>query len=182
MDPTDAAEKKGRQRGRYSARLEGGHLVVVRDLGAELPSLCMKCGTDDGILLRRVKLQWTPVWARLLMFCVIGLVVMLVTTKRVELDVPLCAPCNDRWNAARNVTIVGVAGLIGAFLWLRIASDSDARFAALALLGLVACAFVVVLVTFVRPRTLRAIRIDDREITLGGVALRAAQKIMDGSR
>jgi hypothetical protein len=177
-EPPQGTKKKKKKRGRYSARFKGAELVVSRD--AELPSVCMKCGMHDGVLRRSVKLQWTPVWARFLVFCLIGAIIMLVTTKRATLEVPLCVPCNNRWSAARTGSMVAVVGLVGAFLWFRLGDDATAKMALVALVAAVAV-FVVVLVSFVKPRTLRATNIDDAEITLAGVEPRAAQEIVDGS-
>jgi uncharacterized membrane protein YeaQ/YmgE (transglycosylase-associated protein family) len=178
-DAPAAAKKKKKKRGGYAARFAGADLVLSG--GGELPSVCMKCGTHDGIMRRSAKLQWTPVWARFLVFCVIGAVVMLVTTKRATLDVPLCVPCNERWNAARGATVVAVVGLVAAFLWLRLGPAETTKAALVALVVAIA-GFIVVLVSFVKPRTLRATNITDSEITLRGVDPRAAQEIVDGSR
>jgi hypothetical protein len=172
----DAPEGEKKKRGRYAARFAGKELVLSG--AGELPSVCMKCGTHDGIMRRSAKLQWTPVWARFLVFCVIGPILMLVTTKRAVLDVPLCVPCNERWNAARNATVVAVVGLVGAFLWLRFGPEETAKTALVALVVAIAV-FIVVLVSFVKPRTLRATKITDTEVTLGGVDPRAAQEIIE---
>lgn len=171
------ARKKKRRRGRYTARFAGEALVVSRD--AELPSVCMKCGMHDEIVRREAKLQWTPIWARFLVFCLIGAILMLVTTKRATLQVPLCVRCDARWGAARNVTIVGAVALVGAFMLMRFSDEQ--RQLGLVLLFAVLLAFVLVSVTFVKPRMLQVQRIDDAELILKGVAPAAAQEIVDGS-
>lgn len=176
-DDAPPERRKRRKRDRYEARLVGDSLVVSRD--AELPSVCLKCGTRDDIVRRDAKFQWTPVWARFLVFCVIGAIIMLATTKRASLHVPLCARCNARWGAARAVAIGGVIALVASFLWMRF-GDEQPLFGLGLLLAAVA-AFVVTAVVYVRPRTLQAKRIDDAEITLKGVAPAAAQEIIDGS-
>jgi hypothetical protein len=177
-DPTPGT-KRGAGGGRYSARLEGDAretLVVSRD--AELPSVCLKCGSHADIMRRTTPLQWTPVWARFLMFCVIGLVIMLVTTKRATLQIPLCVPCNARWAAARKASVVGVVAIVGAFIAMRTMDDP---MPGLVILGLAVAGFVAFSISFVRPRTLRVKRIDEREIHLADVHPSAAREVVEGS-
>jgi hypothetical protein len=105
--------------GTGSARLEGDVLVVSK--GAALRSVCLKCGKRDGIVRRDAKFQWTPMWARLsVVFCTLGgLIAILVTTKRGNLSVPLCVPCNRRWGQAVTAIVLGAVGLVGSILYLR---------------------------------------------------------------
>ena len=173
--PPDGTKEK-RARGRYTARFAGEALALSRD--AELPAVCLKCGARDEIVRRTVKLQWTPVWARFLVFCLIGAILVLVTTKRATLEVPLCVRCDGRWGAGKNVSIGGVVALVGAFLLMRFGDDSRVG---VGLLFAVLAAFVAVSHLYVKPRMLRAQRIDDAEIILKGVAAGAAQVIVDGS-
>jgi uncharacterized membrane protein YeaQ/YmgE (transglycosylase-associated protein family) len=179
--PSDQAPpettKKRRKRGRYAARLDGTLLVVSRD--AELPGVCMKCGAHDEIVRRDAKLQWTPVWARFLVFCFIGAILVLLTTKRAQLAIPLCVPCDKRWGTARGVAIGGVVTFLAAFVAMRF---SDAGVTGVGLFVATLAAFIVVTVVYVRPRMLQAKRIDDAEITIKGVAPSAAQEIVEGSR
>lgn len=165
--------------GRYTASMTGKAgqtLVLSRD--AEVPAVCMKCGSKQGIVRRLTQFQWTPVWARFMMFCIIGLVVMLVTTKRAAMHVPLCATCNDRWSAARTVTIIGVLGLVAGFIAMRTLDDHALG---IALLFLGVGAFLILSITYVRPRVVRAKRIDATSLQLDGVDPKAAAEIVEGS-
>ncbi len=162
--------------GRYTARMEGQTLVVSRD--AEMPAICMKCGKKGDIVRRLTQFQWTPLWARLLMFCIVGLIVMLITTKRGSLNVPLCVPCNERWSQARTVIIISLVGLIGGFIAMR-TLDDHALGVALLFLGV--GAFVILSITYVRPRVLRAKHIDETNIHLDGVDPKAAAEIVEAS-
>jgi tetrahydromethanopterin S-methyltransferase subunit C len=158
--------------------MAGDLLVVSRD--AELPSVCMKCGMRDEIVRRNVKFQWTPVWARFLVFCLVGAIIMLVTTKRANLEVPLCVRCDAQWGTARTGTIVGVVALLAALVAMRVSDEHGAL--ALGVLAVVLAAFVTFSVLYVRPRMLQVKRIDDAELTLKGVAPAAAEYISGGSR
>lgn len=180
--PSDEAasgnKSNKRRRGRYTARLAGESLVVSLD--AALPAVCMKCGVRDEIVRRKVDFQWTPVWARFLVFCAIGVIIMLVTRKRASLEVPLCVGCDKRWGAARTVAIVGAVALVAAFVLMR--TSDEQRAIGLGLLLAAVVAFVATSIVYVRPRVLQAKSIDAAEITLKGVAPAAAQAIVDGSR
>lgn len=179
MNPYEAPKGSGggelpARRGKYYARLEGDKLVVQKD--AELPAVCMKCGTHDGIMRRKAKFQWTPVWARVLIpFCwPAGLVAMLVTTKRGQLDVPLCVPCNVRWTQAIAAIVVGVVLLVGGVFAIRAFDEPGAGFL---VLGVAFVAFLVLAVAFARPRMLIADPIDEANLTLKGVHPGAAREI-----
>ena len=142
--------------------------VLVVEKNADLPAVCMKCGTQENIVRRQAKFSWTPVWARfLVLVCMIGAVVaILLTTKRGQLSLPLCARCNGRWSGA-------IAALVGSIVALLVsvfgvgAFDEPAIGAALCCLVLVG--FVVILAGVVKPRTLQVQKIDDHVIELKGV-------------
>ena len=169
--------KKRKKRDGY-ARLEGDVLVVGRDI--EFPSVCIKCGAHKDIERRKAKLQWTPPWARITLICgLIGLIVFAVTTKRAELHVPLCPACNKRWTAARNALVGGAIALAASVLALRLVDDPKDL---LPLVALVVIAFVVVAITFARPRMLQARKIDEQYVELKGCHLGAAQEIAEGSQ
>jgi hypothetical protein len=170
---------KRKKRGSYTARLEGDALVVSNAMHMPLfPAVCMKCGAHDGIVRRKVQFQWRPVWARFLVFCIIGIIVLLVTTRRANLEIPLCASCNARWSAARNAGIAGVVVLVAAFIAVRV---TDAGRPAIGGLIALIAAFVVLSLVFIRPRVLPVKRIDDEQIILGGVDSKAAGEIVAGS-
>lgn len=175
--PLEDKKRRKRKRARYTARFAKEALVVSRD--AELPAVCMKCGAHDGIVRRNVKLQWTPAWARFLVFCVVGAILVLVTTKRTTLDVPLCARCNARWSAARNAAIGSAIAFIASFVVFRFGDER--RELGLALFFAALTGFVALSIAYVRPRMLQVKRIDDAEITFKGVAPSAAQEIVEGS-
>jgi hypothetical protein len=175
-DPGEPGKKKKKKRGEYRAHLDGDVLVLSRD--ARLPSVCMKCGSHQEIIQRPVKFQWTPPWARYLAFCLIGLIAILVTTKRAELAIPLCPRDNARWTAARNATIAGVVLLLGSFFAVR-ASDDPSPYLPVVLVAVVA--FVVLAIVFVRPRMLQVRKIDEQVIELKGCHPGAAQEIAEGS-
>jgi hypothetical protein len=162
--------------GDYHARLDGDVLVVGRE--ARLPSVCLKCASHQDIVHRPSKFQWTPSWARFLVFCGIGIVIMLLMTKRAELAVPLCPPCNARWSAARNVLIAGTVLLVLSVVGLRLGDDPGAM---LPLVGVVLVAFVIVALVYVKPRMLQVRKIDDQVVELKGCHPGAAQEIAEGS-
>jgi hypothetical protein len=174
------AEKRTK-RGRYTARLDGDVVVVRNALHVpQLPAVCMKCGTHAGIMRRKVRFQWRPMWAHFLVFCIIGIIVLFMTTRRANLEIPLCAPCNARWSLARNLSLAGLFVVLVPFAALRITDPSSTRLALAALLpGIVV--LTVFRFLFVRPRVLPVERIDDDEIRLKGVAPSAAQEIVAGS-
>src|SRR5687767_5717716 len=97
----------------YFAAMQGDVLVLQKHAPA-LPGVCMKCGTTHEMQRRNAKFQWTPMWARLLVpFCtIVGAIAMLITTKKAQLDIPLCASCNARWGQAFAAIIGGVVALV----------------------------------------------------------------------
>lgn len=144
------------------ARFEGDQLVVVKN--AQLPHVCLKCGTRDQVQKVKKKFQWTPVWARMLVLVCTpaALVAMLVTQKRGELDVPLCARCKSRWTSA-------ILALVGAVLLLIVSPFGFALAPREPAVGIIFfflafAAFFVILFAVMRPRILHLVKIDDNEI------------------
>ena len=174
----ERGKKKKKKRGAYHAHLDGEVLVVGRDTA--FPSVCIKCGSHHGVERRSAKFQWTPMWARMsIVFCAIGgLVAMLITTKRAELQLPLCPACNKRWSAARNALIGGVVALLVSLVTLRLGDDPRSL---LPLVAVVVVAFIVVAVAYVKPRMLQVRKIDDRFVELKNCHQGAAQEIAEGS-
>jgi hypothetical protein len=162
-----------------SARLEGDVLVVTKD--AAMPSVCIKCGTHDGIMRRQAKFQWTPVWARIsIVLCTVGgLIAILVTTKRATLAVPLCVPCNQRWGQAVVALIVGIVALVGSVFLLTTGRDDPTL--GFVGFGIAFVAFLVIMLAFVKPRMLQVDKIDDREVRLKGFHPGAGQEIANGT-
>jgi hypothetical protein len=159
------------QVGYAQATLRGDVLIVERN--AHLNGVCMKCGARDGLMARKAKFSWTPMWARLsVIFCtILGAIAIMVTTKRAELSVPLCASCNAGWSKATSATIGGVVLLVAGIFSFRLfdepAIGGVVFFVALA-------AFIGILVGFARPKMLHAEKIDDQFVELKGVAPSAA--------
>lgn len=179
--PSDESSPAGKEKpkgGRYTARLAAGGALVLSGNG-QLPAVCMKCGTHDGIVRRMKTFRWTPVWVRYLIFCAIGAILMFVTAKLATLEVPLCASCDRRWEVARKVSAGGVVAVVAAFLFLRYGEEEHTI--GVVVLSVVAAAFLAVSFLYVKPRMLQVKRIDDTSITLKGVAPSAAQEIVDGS-
>ncbi|MBX3186134.1 MAG: hypothetical protein KF819_03925 [Labilithrix sp.] len=173
----DRAESPVR-RGDYHARLAGDVLVVGK--GARLPPVCLKCGARDGVSHRHTKFSWTPVWARLsvLLCTLLGLIAILVTTKKGELGVPLCVSCNARWTAGRNAVIGGVVMFVGGILLLRVGDDPTIGFG---VLGVGFVAFLALTLGVARPRMLQVRKIDDQYLELKGFHQGAAREIADGA-
>jgi hypothetical protein len=207
MDPTEPSpsppsssgegepeRKKRRRKLGYYARLDVGEreaasvLVLGGDLGREevaLPAVCIKCGSHKAILRRPTKLRWTPMWARMMAFCLIGLLLMLFMTRRAELDLPLCPACDARWTTGRRAFAAGAVSLIVALITVRVVYFDEllAQPAAwLPVLGVALLAYAVLVVMFVRPRTLQVVKIDDAYVSLKGCHRGAAEEIVEGSR
>jgi tetrahydromethanopterin S-methyltransferase subunit C len=161
----------------YAARQEGKALVLAGE--GDLPAVCLKCGSHEDVVRRAVKLAWTPLWARALMFCVVGLVAAAITRRVAELAIPLCVRCNARWSTARTASLVGGGLMVIGFFAVRVLAEPRA-----ALVTLVACVagFVALTLLYVRPRTLHAQRITETELFVLGVDERAAQEIVAASK
>ena len=177
-EPVEPGKKKKKSRGEYYARLDGDVLVVGRT--TDFPSVCIKCGSHQGVERRAAKFQWTPMWARMsiILCALVGLIAMAITTKRAELQLPLCPPCNKRWTAARNALIGGVIALVASIVALRLGDDPQAF---LPLIGVLIVGFIVVSLAYVKPRMLQVRKIDDQFVELKGCHQGAAQEIAEGS-
>jgi hypothetical protein len=163
----------------YRAYLDGTNLVLSTT--ASLPPVCVKCATADGVTRRHQKFRFTPPWViALLMVCTLGAVIaMAVTTKRAELSLPICEPCNTRWGSAKWAFGLSIGGLIVAGALLGVMSDTSGP--SVILFGLVVLAIVAVVVvgiTITKPRTLQVKKIDKEMITLIGVHPNAAETIV----
>jgi hypothetical protein len=186
--------KKRRRKLGYYARLDVGEregasvLVLGGDLGREevaLPAVCIKCGSHKAILRRPTKLRWTPLWARMMAFCFVGLLLMLFMTRRAELELPLCPACDARWTTGRRAFAAGAASLILALVAVRVVYFEELLaqpMAGLPILGVALLAYMVMVVMFVRPRTLQVVKIDDSCVSLKGCHRGAAEEIVEGSR
>lgn len=154
--------------------LAGSDLVIEKT--AALPPICIKCGNRSDVRSVAKKFQWSPTWARLMIvFCTIGgIIAMLVTQKKAELLLPLCGPCDARWKAARNATIVGVVVIVAAFLGARLSDDPSVF--GVAVLGGIAV-FVALMVAYVRPRVITVTKIDDAAVYCRGFSPDAAREM-----
>jgi hypothetical protein len=118
-------------------------------------------------------------WARMLIpFCwPAGLIAFLVTTKRGQLAVPLCVPCNGRWTQGVAAIVVGVVLLVGAFLGFSFGGTDD-RSLGVAAIAVALVVFLVLALAVARPRMLVVDRIDDTNIYLKGFDPNAAREIV----
>jgi len=165
---------------RYEARVEKSALVLSHD--PELPAVCMKCGSHDTVTREPKMFRWRPRWARYLVVCGVGLVVMLLTTVRASLEIPLCPKCYDRWSTARSVQVVSMIGMFVAFAVFTLISPQnmhDKRIGLAVFLATVAI-YVAVNLTLMRKRMLRASSLDEKEIGLLGVHPTAIEEIVAG--
>jgi hypothetical protein len=188
--------------GAWRARAVGRLLVVERN--ARLPDICLKCGAVAGLTRRRQQLQRTPSWVSLafaptalLAFQdtgfsmlaawgpVLGMIVMLVGTKKAKLDLALCARCKRRWTAAiLAMAAAATAPLIAVMAFtLSIVRSFGARAPLTMSTGVGAVALsvlvpVVVYFLYVGPRLLGVKGIDAKTITLARVHPDAAALIL----
>jgi hypothetical protein len=154
-----------------------GDVLVLQKHATALPAVCMKCGTTHDIQRRKAKFQWTPMWARMMIvLCTIGgAIAMLVTTKKAQLDIPLCAPCNARWGQAVAAIIGGVVALVLAIVGIGQLHEAGA-----VVFFVVLAAFIGLMLAFVKPRMLQVQKIDDQNVELKGVHPEAARAIVGG--
>ena len=157
----------------YFATMHGDVLVVQKQ--AALPPVCMKCGTNHDIQRRSAKFQWTPMWARMMVvLCTIGgAIAMLLTTKKAQLDVPLCAPCNARWGQAVAALVGGIVALVLSIFGIGQLHEVGGILFVVVLAG-----FIGLMFAFVRPRMLQVHKIDEQNVELKGVHPAAAQAIV----
>lgn len=151
------------------------------------PACCVKCGAMTGLQPRVQNYGWVPPWAYLLLPLGLlpALIVLLAFTKRAALTHPVCAPCNARWTAAnaakRASLLVPIFGSIAGLLaggWL----GSTAVMVLAGLLFFPGILVFPLLAHFllVRPRTLRALFIDDHVVKLAGVSPAALDLLRGG--
>lgn len=173
--PADAPPEKKRKKRkkRKPCEMDGEVMLVPHDV--ELPLVCMKCGGDGGDVAHvKKKFQWTPQWARFLVACGgIGAIVMLVTTKRAELMIPLCPLCAKRWRLATTLLVVAVLALVASVFAVRVPDDPTQGlvFLGVALVGLVGVSVAM------RPRLLQPARIDETHVHLKGVHENACREM-----
>lgn len=73
----------------------------------DLPAVCLATGKSEGVEYHKTTFQFIPMWARLsVVFCgLIGVILMLVATKRVEAEIPMTAEAFAAWSRAKKILI-----------------------------------------------------------------------------
>jgi hypothetical protein len=162
-----------------------GNLVTIGKMYA-LPALCVKCATPGPLYGRVQAFGWFPAWtyAFFLLGPLPAIIVQLILTKRANLNLPLCAPCNSRWRTARLVRTLAIVGPVLGGLGLAMigaATDSTLLMGIGFLLVFPGILAVIPIdLMMVRPRTLRAKFIDDHVVTLEGVAPQMLEVLQRG--
>lgn len=133
----------------------------------DLPEVCLATGAAEGVRYRPATFVFVPLWARLsVVFCgLVGIVVMLVSMKRVRAELPFTEEAWDAWVRAKRVS----AGLVvAAVVSLVVAVLLDYRFAMPGLVAFVALlvAAVAYSLTVVKQAGPLCKGIDDRVVTL----------------
>jgi hypothetical protein len=173
-------------------------LVVARD--AALPDVCIKCGATAALTRKKQRFHYTPPWAFAVFGLIgfvgfpdptlamlgsfaplIGLSLLLATTRKGELQIALCAGCKRRWTAAMIVLalaalapFVGLLALIASIVRFFQAAPGSSLFVGVGV-GTVVTLCVSLLApvfahtAYAAPRLLGVKRIDARTITLSRV-------------
>jgi len=126
--------------------------------------------------------RWRPKWARYLVVCGVGLIVMLLTTVRASLEIPLCPKCYDRWSHARTAQVVAMLGMVAGFATFTLIDPRDLheKRIGLAIFLATVAVYVAINLTFARRRMLRPSALDENEIALLGVHPTAIDEIVAG--
>ncbi|MGD0526529.1 MAG: hypothetical protein ABSE49_15380 [Polyangiaceae bacterium] len=152
-----------------------GDRVTIPKIYA-FPPLCVKCGATGELRGRSQRFAWFPAWTYFLLLA--GLlplvIVQMIMTKRAHLLLPLCAPCSSKWTTARVLRSLAIIGPVLVGLGLMFVGVANDWGAVIAIGFLVFFPGILVVIPIdlllVRRRTLRAVFIDDRVVTLKGVA------------
>jgi hypothetical protein len=144
---------------------------------AQWPAMCVKCATTLDVRPRTQRFQWFPQWtyALLLVGLIPAAIVQMVLTKHATLVLPVCAPCGSRWTMARVAYVFSIVLplLLGLVLACAGAAEGSKALMFLGLFLMIPGMIILALLAqymLVRPRTVRAVFIDDWAITLDGVA------------
>ena len=185
--------------------MAGRLLVVEKD--AVLPDVCVKCGAAARLTRRRHRFQYMPPWALLFLAPtvlaaspstllsmlatlgpLVGMVVMLASTRKARLDLALCASCKRRWTfavlamaLASTAPFVGLLAVIGSMLRSLHEASATPLLTGLSAVGLSLLVPIVVYFTYVGPRLLGVKLIDSKTITLSRVHPNAAELIVRGA-
>jgi hypothetical protein len=155
-------------------------------LAQPLPRLCVKCGRTDGLTVRLQRFRWVSPWVNLLIVAglVPAIVLQMILTKRALLSLPICPSCDSRWSTAlvaSRLVIYGPLALAVVGCVLGATTNWGGPIAAVTVLLLLPAWIIgpaLVYFALMRPRSLRATRIDSYAITLAGlcpVVLEAAR-------
>jgi hypothetical protein len=91
-------------------------------MAAQLPALCVKCGTPDGLHIWRRTFDWVPQWLYVLLFPLLCLgpvgfgvtgLVWLLNRKRSVLILPICLACRRRWQRSDGLELASLILVIG---------------------------------------------------------------------
>jgi hypothetical protein len=81
----------------------------------DLPAVCVATGATEGVEHRRTTFTFIPMWARLAVpLCgLVGLIAMLVTMKRAEVELPFTAEAYSLWRRTQIITAVLLVSGVG---------------------------------------------------------------------
>jgi hypothetical protein len=165
----------------FVATRSGSDLAVEKN--APLPDVCVKCAAREGITRKRRLFTYYPPWILATLFVpragVLVLLVLYIVLRKIgHLQVPLCGRCRRRWNGA---TAAWALSLVGLFALLATGIGLLAREhwlgGALALAAGLGAPFAAHF-GLLRPRTIRARKVDQRFITLRGIHPAAIDAIL----
>lgn len=142
---------------------------IVFDKHAILPHVCVKCGAVGRKSVRR-SIQWHPrwIWALLPFGLLPAFLVLALTLRSAELELPLCTKCHSRWVKSEIILwAVFVAVSVAVLLVIAFVSDERTLVAAFAGIGVIA-ATRYLLGQWIRHATVWAYRIDDAMVYLDG--------------
>lgn len=92
----------------------------------DLPRVCVATGATEGVTYQKVTFTFVPMWARLsVAFCgLIGVVLMMLNTRRVEAEIPFTQEAFARYKRARVIPLaIILGGLALMFVPMAISPD-----------------------------------------------------------
>ena len=133
----------------------------------DLPRVCVATGATEGVQYRKVKFTFIPMWARMsVAFCgLIGVILMMLNTRRVEADVPFTDDAWTRYQRAKWVPLVLILGGIPLMILPVLISPDLALVGFVAFLAIVIGA-VVYATTVLKEAGPLCKNIDEESITL----------------
>jgi hypothetical protein len=170
--------------GAVPARVEGDLVTVAKTYA--FPPLCVKCAAPGELRGRLQAFAWFPQWTYLLVFLGLlpAVIVQTILTKRAKLNLPLCPSCSSRWTTARVLRSLAFVLPIVVGLGLAFAGIAD-NSGLITLLGFLLffpgiLAVIPIDLLVFRPRTIRAVFIDDHFVTLKGVSMGVLDSMRQG--